>query len=263
MLRSKEFANQLRILDDRSPIGEFENQNHVFRWLMTLLTDEKCTTPSTEQFPIITKKIRDEVFGETKQLFYRRSPVYMSMKVILQHSLTMQMGAEKGKFVYKIVMLKFLIGTLAIYKNRRTFDTDLLSQMIAKLARRIEKLSEMRSITEDIVDFYEESVQEAKDTIEVIRAKIDRQIQHIQKDDEKRAQLRPLIDLDFEADIRYNIPTLEEYLCERRESSQMVYNPRFVDLCFKPKNKSFLPKNKSIKISFSSQINDHTTKNLH
>lgn len=215
------------------PIGEFEDHNHVFRWLMTLLADEKCTTPSSEQIPIITKKIRDESFGETKQQFVRRSAVYMSTKAMLQHSLTMQLGAENGKFLYKIVMLKFLIEILAIYKSTKycTFDVDLLSHMIAKLARRIEKLSELRptSITDDIDEFCEDVIREAKTTIEAIRAKIDRQIQHIQNNDEKYAQLRPLTDLDFEADICFDIKTLDEYLRERLDSSQMVYNPKYVD----------------------------------
>lgn len=239
MLRSKEFANQLCLLGDRLPIGEFEHLDHVFKWLMTLLADEKYTTPSTEQFPIITKKIRDETFGETKERFIRRSDSYMSMKVILQHSLTMQLGAENGKFVYKIVMLEFLCGILTMYKNLKnykclTFDIDLLSQMIAKLARRIEKLAEMRptSITDDIVDFYEDSIRETKETIAVIRAKIDQKIQYIQEYNEKHTQLRPMMDLNFETDICYEMPILQDHLRQRRESSQMVYNPRCVDQCY-------------------------------
>lgn len=229
MLRSKEFANQLCLLNDRLPIGEFEHKNHVFKWLMTLLANEKYKRPSTEKFPIITKKIRDESFGETKQEFSRRSDIYMSMKVILQHSLTMQLGAKNGKFVYKIVMLKLFIDILKFYKKSKclTFDIDLLSKMIAKLARRIEKLSEMmpEPITKQIVDFYENSIRETKETIAAIRAKIDLQIHHIETNEEKHANLHPLMDLNFETDICYEMPTLQEYLRERCEASQMAYCP--------------------------------------
>lgn len=231
MLRSKEFANQLCLLNDRSPIGEFEHKNHVNKWLLTILADERSTTPSKQDFPIITKKIRDESFGETKKHFFRRSGFYMSMKVILQHSLTMQLGAETGKFVYKIVMLNFLKNMCKFYKNPKcdTFDIDLLSQMNAKMARRIEKLSQMipKSLAENIVEFYENTVREIKKTIDTIHVKIDQQIYNIESNDKKKAQLHPLICLNFEEDICYEMPNLQEYLEERKtEIQERIYHPR-------------------------------------
>lgn len=54
-----------------------------------MLADADSKTASTTDIPIITKKLRLEVIGESKQKYFRRSRVYVSTKVLLQHSLTM------------------------------------------------------------------------------------------------------------------------------------------------------------------------------
>lgn len=220
MLQSEEFANQLSLLHEELPV-EGKQRNYISKWLMTILTDEKTTTASADEFPIIKKKIRDISLGEHKRDFFRRSNFYFSVKVMLQHNLTMHRGAELGKFVYKIVMLKFLIRMCEPYKHPDcfNFDIDLMSQMIAKMARRIDKLldNESNTITQDITDFYNNVIREARESIQVIRQKIDAQIQLIQCRDDKMARLLPLNDLDFEADSRQSMPALNEYLRERAE----------------------------------------------
>lgn len=221
MLRSEEFANQLIVLSEQSPIGSNKQRNYVSKWLLTLLADDSSTTASSKEFPIITKKIRDETLGETHKNYFRRSSHYMCAKVLLQHSLTMQLGAETGKYLYKIVMLKFLIQMCSFYTSPDcdTFNIDLLSQMIAKMARRIEKLADLTmpdDITaekkDEMTDFYDETIDEAKETISAIRARIDRQIEDFQNEDEEKARLDPLSDLDLEADVRQMMPTLRSYL---------------------------------------------------
>lgn len=225
MLQSEEFANQLHVLHEQLPVGT-KHRNYVSKWLMTILTDEKSTIPSTDEFPIITKKIRDESLGERKTDFFRRSGFYFSTKVMLHHNLTMEFGAELaelGTFVYKIVMLKFLIQMCAPYKHRdcTELNIDLMSQMIAKMARRIDKLLHKKSktITPHITDFHENVIREARETIQWIRQKIDAQIELIQCDDEEMARLPALNDLDFEADSRQRMPELNKYLRERAEMS--------------------------------------------
>lgn len=222
MLQSEEFANQLHLLHEQLPVGT-KHRNYVAKWLMTVLADEKTTQPTTDEFPSITKKIRDESLGERKKDFFRRSGFYLSAKVMLQHNLTMQLGVEFGTFVYKIVMLKFLIHMCTPYRdaNFAEINIDLMSQMIAKMARRIDKLLHKKSntITPHITEFYNEVIHEARDTIQCVRQKIDAQIQLIQCDDEEMARLPPLDDLDFEADSRQRMLTLNEYLKERAEMS--------------------------------------------
>lgn len=248
MILSEEFANQLSLLHEELPV-ETKQRNYISKWLMTILTDEKTTTASIDEFPIITKKIRDESFGEHKKYFFRRSNFYISVKVMLQHNLTMQFGAELGKFVYKIVMLKFLIQMCEPYKHPDCFEfnIDLMSQMIAKMARRIDKLvdKETKTITQEIIDFYNDVIREARETIEVIRHKIDAQIQLIQYKDDEMARLPSLNDFDFEADSRQQMSTLNEYLRERAEmptesdfSNSKIRKVKSYRRCFNDRNRT-------------------------
>lgn len=225
MLQSEEFASQLHLLHEQLPVGT-KHRNYVAKWLMTVLADDKTTTPSKEEFPIITKKIRDESLGERKKDFFRRSGFYLSAKVMLQHNLTMQLEDELGTFVYKIVMLKFLIHMCRPYKEAdfAELNIDLMSQVIAKMARRIDKLLHKKSktITPHITEFYNEVIREARETIQWMRKKIDAQIQLIQSEDDEMARLPPLDDLDFETDSRQRMPALTEYLRERAEMSTLA-----------------------------------------
>lgn len=189
--------------------------------LTTLVMDEKSTTVSTKEFPVIIKKIRDAVMGETKSNYFRRSGFYMSVKVMLQHSLTVQLGMEQGKLLYKIIMLNFLVEMCEIYKDPEctSFNIDLLSQMIAKLGRRIEKLTQMKSKANKIIEkFYVYSIYDAKQTIKDIRSKINEQIESIQLHEEEAAQLQPLCGLNFESDIVFEMPRLSAYLRDRAET---------------------------------------------
>ncbi|XP_055301272.1 uncharacterized protein LOC129567922 [Sitodiplosis mosellana] len=207
MLRSPVFSNQLCVLNEKLPAGH-KHLDCVSKWLITLLMDEQSTAA---EFPVITKKIRDEVWGNS-EVFFRRSSFYMSVKAMLQHSLAFQLGAGRCKSVYKMFMLKFLIAAYMSPNNK--FNIDLLSQVMAKLARRIEKLSDMR-ITDDMTSLYNSTIDEAKKTIKMIRKKIDAPINKMH---EKNAKLPVLTGLNFEEDISYKMPKLEKYLEERKKT---------------------------------------------
>lgn len=223
MLQSEEFTNQLCILFEGLPI-ERKNRDCVSKWLVTLLTNEN--SKASAEYPSITKKIRDEILGESETNYFRRSSFYMSIKVMLQHNLTLQLGPVNGKLLYKIVMLNFLINICAAYKDYSTFDIDLLSQMIAKMGRRIEKLLSMTADTtpKGIHKLSIDVVTEAKKTIEIIRQKIDEQITNFQLKIEKKAQLLPLTGINFVSDISYKFPKLSKYLTERMKNIQTSDN---------------------------------------
>lgn len=232
LLRSKHFANQLSLLHEELPAENVNNDDYVSKWLMTLLTDEKSATASIDQCPVITKKIRDETLGKTDKNFFRRSTYYMCVKVMLQHSLTIQLGAQLGRFVYKIVMLNFLNELCADYKEPdcTQFDHDLMSQMIAKMARRIDKLSHDEppiTMNESISQKYDDVVREAKETIQAVRRIIDNLTEDIQNEDVESAQLSPIIDCNFEVDACYKMPKLLQYLRNRaKEQSKIAPNSK-------------------------------------
>lgn len=210
MLQSLEYPNQLCVLSENLPV-EFTRRDCVSKWLLTLLMDVESTAATANEFSVITKKYRDEILGESEMNFFRRSGVYMCVKAMLQHSLTLHSAAGVGKILYKIIMLKFLVDSCAPYKKCTSFDIDLLSQMIAKLARRIEKLADLM-IPDDMTNLCDNVIANAKETIKIIREKIDAQIHKIRKQDENDAQLPRLTGLNFESDICHKTPKLNEYL---------------------------------------------------
>lgn len=160
---------------------------------------------STEaDLPVITKKIRDEVWGSGENMF-RRSTFYTSVKAMLQHNLiTSKSDVSAGRVLYKIFMLKLLVLCCTPYQERVKFNIDLVSQAIAKLARRIEKLSDMK-VAYDMIELYETTIGEAKRTIETIREKIDSQINEMHEADMEAARLKQLTDLNFHTDICYKM----------------------------------------------------------
>ncbi|XP_055325640.1 uncharacterized protein LOC129579505 [Sitodiplosis mosellana] len=218
MLLSHEFSNQLCVLSDSLPVG-YKHLDCVSKWLLTLLMDENSTEA---EFPAITKKVRDEVWGSGEN-FFRRSSFYISIKAMIQHYLTLKLGADAGKLLYKIFMLKFLVVTYAPYQEGDRFNIDLLSQAIAKLARRIEKLSDM-TVADDMIDLYEATVDEAKKTIETIREKITDQINEMHIIDINAARLHPLTGLNFESDICYKMTKLDDYLNNRETDAPQTDN---------------------------------------
>lgn len=224
MLRSEDFAQQLCFLFEELPI-ETKTRNYVSKWLFTVLADENSATASTEEFPFITKKMRDEVRGKEKKNYFRRSSFYASVKVLIQHSLTMQLGSELGKFYYKIIMLKFLIRMYKFYLETKDMhvNNDLLSQMVAKLGRRMEKMSKMEFIENnqaliEAIKLYTSIVDEAEKTIKSIRCEINGRIQHIHQMHEQKSQLPKLIDLKFDLDLCHKMPKLLQYLMKRNQN---------------------------------------------
>lgn len=207
MLLSREFSNQLCALDEDLPAG-YKRLDLVSKWLITLLMDESSTEA---QLPIITKKIRDEVWDSEENIF-RRSTFLMSVKAMLHHNLvTLKSDAGAGRSLYKLFMLKLLVLCCAPYQERIRFNIDLLSQAIAKLARRIEKLSDME-IAHDLLDLYKTTIDEAKQTIGKIRERIDGQIDEMHKVDMDAVRLKVLTELDFKGDIHYKMPQLQAHL---------------------------------------------------
>lgn len=233
MLRSNEFSNQLRVLKEGTPIG-CKQLDCVSKWLLALLMDDESSVASDVDFPIITKKVRDEVWGN-KEDFFRRSSVYMSVKAMLQHSLTLQLGAGVGKWLYKMFMLKFLIVACDPYMECTRFNIDLLSQVIAKLARRIEKLSTMMIGDNDaMTNMYNRTIDEAKQTIKTIRAKIDALFKKSHQKDGKSGKLPTLNGLDFEADIRWKMPNWDKFLKQQEEQEEQEQQTPDINNGFKP-----------------------------
>ncbi|XP_037036477.1 uncharacterized protein LOC119074450 [Bradysia coprophila] len=215
LLCSDEFAQQLSLLCTESPALDL-HKDYVSKWLVTLLADEASRLTTDDELPTITKKIRDDAIG-TELNCFRRSSFYMCGKVMLQISLTIQVGAEKAKLIYKMVMLHFHSQMLELFQSPgcETLYTGLMSEAMAKLARRIEKLADLMSGNNQFDHMYGYVVDEAKSTIERMRHRIDEQIDGLQSEAVEQSTLPALDCLDFEADVCQNVPQLTEYIQSR------------------------------------------------
>ncbi|XP_031638985.1 uncharacterized protein LOC116351075 [Contarinia nasturtii] len=242
LICSEEFADQLCYLYQEITVDK-KNRDYVSKWLFTLLADANNETLNPTDFPVITKKIRDETMGTDNTDFFRRSGFYMCTKVLLQHNLTVELGAKRAKILYKLIMIQFLVQMIDYFnmKSCEMLNIDLMSQSLAKLARRIEKMSQLISQTNDekTIELYELIVDQARATISQIRQKIDKQINQLQTNDEKNAQLTPLKDLNFSEDLCQKIPKLSEYL-ENRQSKQTSTNRFGSSLQIKPVQRHYL-----------------------
>lgn len=210
---------------------------------MTVLSDESTKIAN---FVTVRKKMRDEVLGEkivhksgidpkfniVKNRYFRRSSHYAVIKVLLQLSLTIEVGEEAGKIIYKMIMLEYMTRMCEEFENNcyEKLSIDLMTQLMAKMARRIEKLSEM-----DFDDIDDETnakhdriiqtaranfdliINHAKFSISALRMKIDLQIVELQRMAGLEAQLDPLCSLDFETDVYYSIPKLQDYLRNQKK----------------------------------------------
>lgn len=244
MMRSTDFAKQLCVLYADLPI-ETKNRDYIHTWLMTILADENT---EVAEFPQITKKIRDEVLGGSekkksgissavllKSDYFRRSNFYMSMKVFLQLHLTIESGNVQGKLLYKIVMLNFLCGMCETFEDSIyvTLDIDLMTQFMAKIARRIEKLQATTDDDEMVKEFHDAAIEQAKKaaikrakiSVSSIRKKVDEQIVNLETAERQKSQLLPLMELNFSTDVFQQVPNLRQHLRKRLSGShQNMYS---------------------------------------
>ena len=114
----------------------------ISQWLACTLTD--ADSSATSFVRPVRKKVRDEVRGEARQPF-RRSPLWLAAKVVLQLLLSTELGDEAlARLVYKLMVLKLLLHFLecSILEQQ---GTDTAMQMLAKVARRMLKLEALLS----------------------------------------------------------------------------------------------------------------------
>ncbi|KAJ6646166.1 hypothetical protein Bhyg_01377, partial [Pseudolycoriella hygida] len=190
-------------------------------WLVPMMCDRDSDFASTAEFPVITKKVRDEPLGT-----FRRCGYWMSVKVLLQLNLTIEYGKSTGRFIYKLIMLKFLSQFSELYDNDQidSLDIDVMNQMMAKMARRIEKLEQSFETSKNLKKFstlYHSVIDDAKITIKKIRRKIDKQLEKVKVDDVHNAQLNPLTNLNFEKDVVQSVPKLRKYLKQRKRNESL------------------------------------------
>lgn len=196
--------------EERSP----SHPMYVSQWLMAVASSR--FTEVNNEYPVISKKIRDEVVMGQDLLPFRRSGFYTTMKVFLQLGLTIKLGDGHGKFLYKLCLLKFMC---ALCNNDRTADDDVLMQMIAKMARRTDKIEKCAAtapdLGSDLIAFKDGVKKDAIETVRSVRKKLNERFEAIQANERRLSDQKPLPRLDFERDITHQIPKLTKYFIMR------------------------------------------------
>lgn len=227
MLKSVDFAAQIRFLNgtqmDRAmPKSRKSGREHVEKrnvahpmyvsqWLIAAVSDG--STKVNTKFPVISKKVRDEIIlgNPIPELPFRRSGFYIAMKVFLQLGLIIELGEQRGKFVYKIMMLKFMTKFCD-----GSIDADIAIQMIAKIARRIDKIQNQvaskHALGDEFIDLAHVVIDNAGKTIGDAREMLNEKFKAIQENEGKLSRLQAMLRLPFEKDIIHQIPKTLRYI---------------------------------------------------
>lgn len=133
----------------------------VFDWLLPTLGAHNAVVFEDYQ-NIINKKIRDDVLHSNTLLPFRRSPLWMAIKVVLQTRLYQLFGSTTGLALYKIMLL---LALNEICFHSKNLQVEIKSQIIKKLALRMDKLNEL-TIDQSLKSLYDECIRNVTRTIE-------------------------------------------------------------------------------------------------
>ncbi|KAK5126609.1 hypothetical protein LTR85_009543 [Meristemomyces frigidus] len=194
---------------------------------------------SAQQITTISKNTREEVLWKDVRSPWRRSPVWLLLRVAMQLKLPPNTYKE---------FMSFMMSSVIKAPNNENLTTDLRYAMMAKVARRLLKIGP--SINGKVLCAIENTLQSTTSAIEK---------QWSQLQAQKPLDLSRLSKLDFEDDSLTDIPSLNEHLrsISARQTSQQVteFQPVSGLIVFKPQA---LPQLTGIRGQ-----GDYTIQNLH
>ena len=115
-------------------VRDVVNPRYVVEWLTAVASAD---SPMSDYPVPVVKKLRDDVLWKGALLPFRRSPMWISIKAVLQIMLCNIYDKECGKTLYKLIMCRVL-GSLCHYAVE--IKHEILLQMIQKLAKRLYKI---------------------------------------------------------------------------------------------------------------------------
>ena len=155
LLLSKEFSKQISNLSEYTcpiamqtsckrniefvEIRDVANPLLISKLMAVSLTNSKSECNSNMKR--IIKKVRDEVVCKRAGVPFRRSGLYMTMKIALQLWLVNKLGDSIGKIIYKLFLQNFQASFLDTCMAKDV-ELDVALEMIAKIARRLYKLKQ-------------------------------------------------------------------------------------------------------------------------
>ena len=169
----------------------------------------------------VQKKTRDEILWRNAEIPWRRSPMWLMIKVVLQLVLTRSAGGSKSLF--KATML-YLLGHVLEKASLHNFPSDQLYAMEAKMLRRMHKLRTMDASNNDV---YRLALEFVESLLEEISASLSKSWQAVQKHDTRTLDLKALANLNVERDTHISLPALDTYVASIRSRTGGQTTNRF------------------------------------
>ncbi|EER36939.1 conserved hypothetical protein [Histoplasma capsulatum H143] len=150
------------------------------------------------------KNTREEVLWSDALLPWRRSPLWLFVRVVMQLVFSRETKVATRPLVdlYKEFMI-FLMSRVLKSSLRHSFHSDLLYIQIAKISRRLLKIDS--PLQESTQSFVTKTMQNARDRIQNIWSSL-------VKNSGPRYDLSGLGCLDFNQDVFHSLPALDEYI---------------------------------------------------
>lgn len=232
LIKSKDFAEQIshlhemnrnRIIEGGKGEAPFQididasTAKYVSQWLIGAASNRESKVST--KFPSISKKMRDEP-GQG----FRRSGLWVTIKVFLQLSLTIALGATNGKYMYKLVMLRFMSTMCECFSeySERNLNIDTAVEVIAKTARRIEKLANFPDAsvyTQSMLDLTAEVKAEAIECIAMVRDILQKTHKKMLSRETKETKLNTTGQLKFDEHIFHKLSLNFDNYLKRRNNA--------------------------------------------
>ncbi|ROW09287.1 hypothetical protein VPNG_05843 [Cytospora leucostoma] len=182
------------------------------------------TVPTTQQR--IWKNTREEVLWENTSLPWRRSPLWLLLRTVMQLLFTQSQVARSSEPVtttsrclYKLFMVYLLAVVLS--KSLAVNDStkpDILLCMSAKISRRLLKLNPAEQVP---------GIAFIQQTLQRTRLYLEQKWTRIQELDDRRLDLGSLKALDFEDNVSLSLPELDGFISSISERSPESHSVEF------------------------------------
>ena len=164
----------------------------------------------------IRKNTREEVSYEMSKLPWRRSPIWLLVRVTLQ--LSFQQAGPSSNKTYKTFML-YLLSSVLKAAQAQSLDSDILHTMSAKIARRLTKLGDSES--GEWIEPIRESMYQTSKTL-------DNRWDLICKAAEVPINLSRLSTLSWDRDMHLDLPVLDKFLSSIKRRGKSSTSGNFV-----------------------------------
>ncbi|KAI0007682.1 hypothetical protein F4779DRAFT_591005 [Xylariaceae sp. FL0662B] len=153
--------------------------------------------------PVIAKNMRDDVLWNDARSPWRRSPLWLVVRVALQLGFNRKAEEAQGSdTVYKEAMLFILCHALKCATNK-LLPSEVLFSMNAKLARRLVKIGS--AISRCVLPYIQNAMRDA-------HAVISRRWSMVQQRDARQIDPSELLEADFINDSYVSLPGLDKYI---------------------------------------------------